>query len=137
MGPSRRFLRRAFPALVLVALAGAVLWVLARVVRRVTVEGRSMEPALLPGDRLVVVPGLSLHRGDIVAVFDPRHRRRLLVKRITSVDPCQGLISVEGDNLDQSTDSRVFGPVSRETVVGRAVYRYAPAARAGPVGRGR
>ncbi len=96
-----------------------------------------MEPALAPGDRLIVIPARALRRGDIVAVPDPRDRRRLLVKRVTSIDRGERLVSVEGDNPAHSTDSRVFGPVRREDVLGRAVYRYAPAGRAGPVGRGR
>ncbi|MDQ6615182.1 MAG: S26 family signal peptidase [Actinomycetota bacterium] len=102
--------------------------------RRVTVEGSSMEPTLAPGDRLLLFPAWGLRVGDIVAVPDPRDRGRLLVKRVRSLDHGQNLVTVEGDNPDQSTDSRVFGPVPRRSVVGRAVYRYAPAAGAGPVG---
>lgn len=93
-----------------------------------------MEPTLEAGDRLVVLPARRLRPGDIVAVPDPRHPRRLLVKRVTSVDRHLRLISVEGDNGDQSTDSRMFGPLRRQAVVGRVVYRYGPAARVGPVG---
>jgi type IV secretory pathway protease TraF len=44
---------------------------------------------------------------------------------------------VEGDNPDKSTDSRVFGPVDQKALMGRAVYRYAPRARSGPIGGGR
>ncbi len=92
-----------------------------------------MEPTLVPGDRLVVLTAPRLRPGDIVAVPDPRHPRRLLVKRVMSVDRRQRLVTVEGDNRDHSTDSRTFGPLPRSAVVGRVVYRYAPAARAGPV----
>jgi nickel-type superoxide dismutase maturation protease len=99
--------------------------------RRVTVEGSSMEPTLVPGDRLLVVPAFSPRPGHIVAVLDPHDQDRLLVKRVASVDRRQGVISVEGDNRDVSTDSRAFGPMPRTAVVGRAVYRYAPAARSG------
>jgi nickel-type superoxide dismutase maturation protease len=106
------------------------------VARRVTVAGASMEPALSPGDRLLFFPPLSrLRPGDIVAVPDPRQPARLLVKRVTSLDG--RFVSVEGDNPDESTDSRVFGPVERRAILGRAVYRYAPAGRVGPVGSGR
>jgi nickel-type superoxide dismutase maturation protease len=116
---------------VLVVAAGIV--VLLRRVRRVTVEGSSMEPTLAPGDRLVVAPAPRLRPRDIVAVPDPRDPRRLLVKRVVSVDRHRRLVAVEGDNRDHSTDSRTFGPLPRAAVVGRVVYRYAPAARAGPV----
>ena len=36
-----------------------------------------------------------------------------------------------GDNRDDSLDSRAFGPVQRSAIIGRAWYRYAPAARSG------
>jgi nickel-type superoxide dismutase maturation protease len=118
--------------MVAAAVAAGVAVILRRV-RRVIVEGSSMEPILAPGDRLVVAPVLRLRPGDIVAVPDPRHPRRLLVKRVLSVDHHRRLVAVAGDNRDHSTDSRTFGPLPRGAVVGRVVYRYAPAARAGPV----
>jgi nickel-type superoxide dismutase maturation protease len=99
--------------------------------RRVAVEGSSMEPTLTNGDRLVVVRRLVPRVGDIVAVGDPRRPGRLLVKRVVSIDGTA--IVIEGDNARSSTDSRAFGPVDRRAVVGRAVYRYAPPGRAGPL----
>jgi len=90
-----------------------------------------MEPALAPGDRLLMVPAVTPRPGHIVAVVDPYDHGRLLVKRVASVDRRRRVISVEGDNRDASTDSRAFGPLPRNAVLGRAVYRYAPAARAG------
>ncbi len=42
---------------------------------------------------------------------------------------------VVGDNRDFSTDSRQFGPVRREAVIGVAWYRYAPPQRRGWIGR--
>jgi phage repressor protein C with HTH and peptisase S24 domain len=90
-----------------------------------------MEPALVAGDRLLLFPALSLRAGDIVALRDPRDRGQLLVKRITA--PGRRVVTIEGDN----PASRVFDPIERRAVVGRAVYRYAPAGRVGRVGRGR
>jgi nickel-type superoxide dismutase maturation protease len=90
--------------------------------RRVIVEGRSMEPALAPGDRLVVVRARRLRPGDVVAVRDPRYPRRLLVKRVSSAAFDE--IVVHGDNAAESTDSRAFGAISRRAVVGRVVHRY-------------
>jgi nickel-type superoxide dismutase maturation protease len=125
-----------------VALAAAVVagLLLLPAVRRVEVEGSSMVPALLPGDRLVVVGRSRWSRlmasgrwpaiGEVVAVRDPRRVDRLLVKRISAVDPAEGTVTVLGD-APASTDSRTFGPVPRSSVVGRAVYRYAPAVRVG------
>jgi inner membrane protease subunit 1 len=99
--------------------------------RRVVVEGRSMEPTLAPGDRLLVARTRGLHAGDVVAVRDPRDRRRVLVKRIGAVLE-DGLV-LHGDNPGASTDSRTLGPVPSSAVLGRVVRRYAPSWRAGPV----
>ncbi len=42
---------------------------------------------------------------------------------------------VMGDNREASQDSRVFGPIGRETIIGRAWLRYFPLDRVGLVGR--
>ena len=100
--------------------------------RRVVVEGRSMEPTLEAGDRLLLVRPLRGRRprvGDIVAATDPRPGGRLLIKRVASVQGDRVLI--EGDNQSSSTDSGDFGPVDRRAIVGRAVYRYGPPGRTG------
>jgi len=97
--------------------------------RRVLVEGRSMAPTLLPGERLLVLRARRIRPDDLVLVADPRRRSRLLVKRVRSEDASG--VWIEGDNPAESTDSRTFGPVPRTLVLGRARYRYAPAARAG------
>jgi nickel-type superoxide dismutase maturation protease len=107
-----------------------------RWVRRFEVTGPSMEPVLLPGDRLVVIALPRRLRpwpkpGDIVTVRDPTMGSRVLVKRVTAVDRLRGTVEVVGDHRDASTDSRSFGPLPRSSVVGRAIYRYAPAGRSG------
>ena len=97
--------------------------------RLVVVDGDSMRPALEPGDRLLVL-SLPPRVGDIVAV---RHRGRTIVKRVAAIADDGDRVDVLGDNAAASTDSRTFGPVAREAILGRVVYRYAPAARAGRV----
>jgi nickel-type superoxide dismutase maturation protease len=126
---------------VVLAAAGLVLGavaVLARYVRRVEVVGGSMAPALLEGDRLLLLAvrsGVRVDRGDVVAVADPRDPQRVLVKRVAQVDRARATVEVLGDAADASTDSRTFGPVPLASVVGRAVYRYGPQGRTGPLGR--
>lgn len=118
-----------------VAVGATVLAGARRFTRRVVVEGRSMAPALEPGDRLLVVRlprRWPLRRGDVVALPDPRAPDRLLVKRVSAVSA--GRVTVAGDNGAESTDSTTFGPVHRSEVWGRVCYRYAPAPRAGRIG---
>jgi nickel-type superoxide dismutase maturation protease len=119
-------------AALLVAVVAAALRL-----RRVLVEGDSMSPRLLAGDRLLVVPVRRPRPGDVVAVRHPRDPGRLLVKRVVDVDTRRDRVTVIGDNRRASTDSRDFGPVSRGEVVGRAVYRYAPTGREGRLRRDR
>jgi nickel-type superoxide dismutase maturation protease len=128
MGP-----RLAARATAAVAAAAAVVVGLG-VVRRVEVTGASMRPTLEPGDRLLVLAWRRIRAGDLVALADPREPARTLVKRVGRVDDAS--LTVLGDDPAASTDSRSFGPVPRRTVLGRAVYRYAPGERAGPIKRG-
>ena len=61
--------------------------------------------------------------GDLVVVRDPRQPDRLLIKRIDSEAGPDGWL-VLGDNPQSSTDSRHFGPVGRELIVGKVWFRY-------------
>jgi nickel-type superoxide dismutase maturation protease len=97
--------------------------------RRVAVHGESMRPVLEPGDRLLVAGFLRPRPGDVVAVVDPHQEERVMVKRVASVDDAG--ITVLGDNPEASTDSRTFGPVDPQLVLGRVIYRYWPEERRG------
>jgi nickel-type superoxide dismutase maturation protease len=115
----------------LTATVALALGVVAVRPRRVVVEGRSMEPTLAPGDRLLVVRLRRPRPEDVVAVRDPRDPGRVLVKRISAV--LEGEVVVRGDNPGASTDSASFGPVPTKAVLGKVIRCYAPAWRAGPV----
>ena len=94
-----------------------------------------MEPALREGDWVLVLASRFTPRtGDVVLVRDPRERTRLLLKRVTGVS-ADG-VHVEGDHSAHSTDSRDFGAVPRDHVLGRATLRYGPLRRIGPIPRG-
>jgi nickel-type superoxide dismutase maturation protease len=118
---------------VLTFVAAALLAGLAETLRRrvgkVEVQGASMAPTLLAGDRLLVARFRPVRVGDVVAVPDPRQPARLLVKRVAGRSAAGW--DVRGDHPEGSTDSRHFGAVADAAVVGVAVYRYAPPARAG------
>ena len=79
-------------------------------VRRVTVEGSSMAPTYVPGERLTAVRRWRrIRQGDVVVVRDPRNRSRWLLKRCVAT--VGSLVDLRGDNADASTDSRDFGLV--------------------------
>ena len=89
-----------------------------------------MEPALRAGDWIVVS---SISRpprvGEIVLVRDPRDPENVMLKRVAAV--AEGACTVLGDRLDESTDSRTFGPVPFANVLARALFRYGPIGRIG------
>ena len=109
----------------LLSAAAAAVTVLAwRRLDVVEVRGRSMAPALAPGDRLLVVRLGDPRVGDIVVSADPRDPRRELIKRVAGV--AQGRVTLRGDNPVASTDARTFGPVAAGDVHWRVVARYWP-----------
>lgn len=112
-------------ALTWMALSIAIALVARRRLDVVEVRGRSMAPALLPGDRLLVVRiDRALRIGDVVLAPDPREPRRELVKRVAGIE-ADG-VALRGDNVAASTDARV----APDRVRWRAVLRYWPPNRA-------
>src|SRR5262245_57339136 len=98
--------------------------------RRFRVQDTSMQPTLRPGDRLLVATWLAPRQGDLVVLRDPDARARYAIKRVEALTE-RGEVVVRGDNVNVSRDSRHFGPLPRDLIVGRAVYRYLPAPRRG------
>ena len=94
---------------------------------RVEVAGNSMLPALGPGDWLVVrwsaTTGRRIRSGAVVVLRRPDRPELLVVKRVGRVLD-DGRLWVIGDNPSASDDSRLFGPVGPESVVGRVLGRY-------------
>jgi nickel-type superoxide dismutase maturation protease len=104
---------------------------------RVAIEGASMMPMLMPGDWALVVSPRRYGRGDVVVVEHPGRPGYEMVKRLTGVPGDtvgervlgQDEWWVEGDHAASSTDSRHFGPVTREELKARVVLVYWPAHR--------
>lgn len=126
-------MRRALAALVMVALVARVMRTMGMpVLSRYVVDGTSMEPAFRPGDR-VLVSRLAYRRrapraGEVVVLRDPERRGHVLLKRIAkppdAVAPGASHLYVLGDNTAESRDSRAFGTVHRDEIIGKAWLKY-------------
>jgi len=116
-----------------------------------------MAPAIGPGDWLLVDPTTRRwpRRGSVVVFREP-DSGELAIKRVTAgpgdrvafaggylvmgadeawllADATPGETAAAG--LGAPIDSRRFGPVALELLVGRAWFRYAPLRRIGRIGR--
>ncbi len=129
------------------------------------VEQYSMEPTLLPHDRVLVNKFLyrfrSPQRGDVIVLRYPLNQQRNYIKRIIGLpgerlelkegnlyingriirepylhEAPQGnygpftipadFVFVMGDNRNNSEDSRSFGPLKKDLIVGQALFIYWP-----------
>lgn len=84
-----------------------------------------MLPTLKPGqDVLVLCWFYTLKRGDLVAF---KKDGKEMVKRVQKVllgdEPTSNReIIVQGDNKEQSADSRKFGPVDKSQIIGKVIW---------------
>ena len=124
---------------------------------RVAVVEASMAPAILPGDWLLVDPTTDRwpRRGSVVIVREP-DGGALAIKRISSgpgdrVAFAQGYLELADDEawllsdasaettaalgFGEPIDSRAYGPVPLDLLVGRAWFRYAPLRRIGLIAK--
>jgi signal peptidase I len=116
---------------------------------RAVVAEESMTPALLPGDWLLLdpVPRRWPKRGNVVVIHQPG-TGLLAIKRVAAGPGDVVLAGTEyvrlgneawllGDGGGHSIDSRHYGPVDIEALVGRAWFRYWPPRRIGLIPRRR
>jgi phage repressor protein C with HTH and peptisase S24 domain len=85
------------------------------------VSGLSMIPTLAPGERLLVRLDGPIVIGDIV-VF--KRDSQFDVKRVLRIE--SDGVFVQGDNDLVSTDSRSYGLIPFEDVLGTVIYRLWP-----------
>ena len=118
-----------------------------------------MRPAIEPGDWLLVDPTVDRwpRRGSVVVFREP-DSDELAIKRIAAgpgdrVPYADGYLILGADEawllsdasdaelmasgLGQPVDSRRYGPVPVDLLVGRAWFRYGPLGRVGPIPRAR
>lgn len=86
------------------------------------IEGDSMYPALRDGDRVLINPHDKVRVGDIVLANHPFKSSVRIIKRVAEILD-DGRYFLVGDNALESTDSRSFGALRPEDVLGRATCR--------------
>ena len=90
--------------------------------RHARVDGSSMCPTINPGDRVIFQPinrnDKQLKPGCVVVVRHPLKPQSLLIKRLIAIN--NSGLELRGDNEHASTDSRHFGLVNRDSLLGIA-----------------
>ncbi|MBF2036377.1 MAG: nickel-type superoxide dismutase maturation protease [Leptolyngbyaceae cyanobacterium T60_A2020_046] len=103
-----------------------VLWLLRRR-RRFRVRGNSMLPALKPGDEVLIDPAAYRQRspqpGELVIAQHPHQPHLRMIKRVHWVAP-DGACDLRGDNPSESSDSRTFGLVDPQLILGRVLCTF-------------
>lgn len=90
----------------------------------VRVDGQSMSPGIRHADLLLVLRGAPVRPGDVVLLRRPDQPHVVVVKR--AVTRLTRGWWVAGDNPSLSDDSRTFGVVPGDMVLGRVLLRYWP-----------
>ncbi|MDO8620942.1 MAG: nickel-type superoxide dismutase maturation protease [Candidatus Levybacteria bacterium] len=87
---------------------------------KIKVVGHSMEPTLKQNKIVIVssIPYLFKKPtiGDIVVL----KRQKYIIKRITAIKKEQ--VFVIGDNKKESTDSRNFGWIKKDSILGKVIH---------------
>lgn len=106
-----RVIRTVLPSLILITLFQPAFF-----------EGASMQPTLHAGDVGLLYRWGTPRVGDIVCAKMPWDKDTIVVKQVAA-GPEEGLDGyyLLGDNTDVSLDSRAFGTVSQEDIIGTLV----------------
>ncbi|KAG8564471.1 hypothetical protein GDO81_016477 [Engystomops pustulosus] len=118
-------------------------------------SGPSMEPTIKDYD-ILICDNLSrhlysIHKGDVIIAKSPNNPGINICKRVIGLEGdkvCtsgpsdfikrhtyvpKGHVWLEGDNLENSTDSRIYGPVPYALIRGRVFLRLWPFSAFGPL----
>ena len=123
-------------------------WLRAEVLEAYKIPTQSMAPTIQQGDRILVRKlgwgSANVRRGDLVVFRAPDQGTRAYVKRViglpgdrvadragTLLEVPEGHLWMRGDNVEHSRDSRFFGAVPFENLIGLVTYRYWPPSHVG------
>lgn len=91
-------------------------------IQKFTIHGSSMFPTLKPGQDVLVFHWAYIFtepkKGDIVVI---KKNDTAIVKRIGQITSDRNIF-VQGDNADESTDSRSFGPIDKSEIIGKVIF---------------
>ena len=94
--------------------------------KRMRVSGSSMLPELQPGEEILFDPKAYRHKtpkvGDIVVARHP-YQPIQIIKRVAVVLE-DGSCFLTGDNLSSSTDSRSYGFVPLNKILGKVTSKF-------------
>lgn len=81
-----------------------------------------MKPTLHEGDAVLIASPADIEVGDIVLAAHPYRSSVTILKRVAEIRS-DGTFVLTGDNPAESTDSRSFGAVSIESIIGRVICK--------------
>ena len=105
-----------------VGLKELLLWA-CRLRQRVRIDGDSMRPLLEPNDEVLIDPRAVLAAGDLVLARHPFRKETPIIKWLRAWSDDGGAY-LEGINPQYSTDSRSFGAVPRDHLLGKVTSRF-------------
>jgi len=88
------------------------------------ISGHSMEPILKNGDTVLVSDLSYLFKSpkiDDIVAFKGKESE-VLIKRIKGIK--NGKFFLRGDNKDDSFDSKNFGYIEKENIIGKLIYKF-------------
>jgi nickel-type superoxide dismutase maturation protease len=90
-----------------------------------------MSPLLQDGEEIIVALSPYVHNSlqtnDIVVLYHPLRPNLIMVKRIKTIEQeekGEKKYFVQGDNLEASTDSRHFGLIDENLIIGKVICRF-------------
>ena len=95
--------------------------------KRFRVTGISMQPLLQPGEEILLDPGAYKQKtpriNDLVVAIHPEKKGLEIIKRVSHITE-EDKVFLLGDNLAHSSDSRNFGAIPLQNIIGEVTSRF-------------